>query len=98
MYCPMCEVEPDVGALAREWVRETTDCGAFGDQQGKLASWSVTYSAHEYVELLGTYGDHIGLESEVRERLFDGVVGVIAAAGGTITVDYTTLLLLARGW
>jgi SAM-dependent methyltransferase len=93
---PMCLAEPDPGALSREWLRETRDCGAFGDQQGKLAAWSVTYTAAQYVELLGTYGDHIGLEPEVRERLFEGVVDVIDAAGGTIEVSYTTLLLLAR--
>jgi SAM-dependent methyltransferase len=95
---PMCLAEPDSGALSREWLRETRDCGAFGDQQGKLASWSVTYTALQYVELLGTYGDHIGLEPDVRERLFEGVVDVVDAAGGTIEVSYATLLLLARAW
>jgi SAM-dependent methyltransferase len=93
---PMCLLEPDPGALAREWVRETGGCGAFGDQQGKLASWSVTYSSEGYVDLLGTYGDHIGLEPDVRERLFEGVERTIDAAGGTIEVSYATLLLLAR--
>ncbi len=93
---PMCPVEPDPGALAAEWVRETNGSGAFGDQQGKLAAWSVNYSAQGYVDLLGSYGDHIGLEPAVRERLFDGIVEVIEAAGGTIEVAYATLLLLAR--
>ena len=27
---PMCPAEPDAGALAREWTRETEACGAFG--------------------------------------------------------------------
>ncbi|HEY3775018.1 MAG TPA: class I SAM-dependent methyltransferase [Solirubrobacteraceae bacterium] len=95
---PMCPIEPDPGALAGEWMRETSGCGAFGDQQGKLAAWSETYTAEGYVELLGTYGDHIGLEPGVRRRLFDGVGDVIDAAGGTIEVAYATLLLLARAW
>ncbi|HLI61675.1 MAG TPA: class I SAM-dependent methyltransferase [Solirubrobacteraceae bacterium] len=93
---PMCPVEPDPGALAREWMRETSATGAFGDQQGKLAHWSVTYTAQAYVDLLGTYGDHIGLEPDVRERLFDGVRQAIEAAGGSIELPYATLLLLAR--
>ncbi len=93
---PLCPLEPDPGALAREWVRDTGARGCFTDQQGKLAAWSVTYTTEGYVELLGTYGDHIGLDDEVRERLFDGVARVVARAGGTIEVAYSTLLLLAR--
>jgi SAM-dependent methyltransferase len=93
---PMCPVEPDPGALAAEWVRETRSSGAFGDQQGKLAAWSVTYTAQGYVDLLGTYGDHIGLGPEVRSRLFEGIARTIDAAGGAIEVHYATLLLLAR--
>jgi SAM-dependent methyltransferase len=93
---PMCVAEPDPGALASEWVRETNACGAFGDQQGKLAAWSVRYTGQEYVDLLATYGDHIGLDDDVRSRLFEGVAGVIESAGGTIEVSYSTLLLLAR--
>ena len=93
---PMCLAEPDPGALAAEWMRETAACGAFGDQRGKLASWSVTYTAQDYVDLLATYGDHIGLEDAVRSRLFEGVAHVIESAGGTIELAYSTLLLLAR--
>ncbi|HET9124804.1 MAG TPA: class I SAM-dependent methyltransferase [Solirubrobacteraceae bacterium] len=93
---PMCPVEPDPGALAAEWMRETNGTGALGDQMGKLAAWSVTYTAQGYVDLLGTYGDHIGLEPDVRGRLFDGVRDTVEAAGGTIEVGYSTLLLLAR--
>ena len=93
---PMCPSEPDAGALAREWLRDTRNSGTFGDQAGKLAYWSVSYTAQGYVDLLGTYGDHIGLEPEVRERLFEGIRGTVDAAGGTIEVRYSTLLLLAR--
>jgi len=92
----LCPAEPDTGALAAEWVRETGAGGAFGDQQGKLAAWSVTYTAQGYVDLLGTYGDHIGLDADVRARLFDGIRRTVEVAGGTIEVPYSTLLLLAR--
>ncbi|HET8979067.1 MAG TPA: class I SAM-dependent methyltransferase [Solirubrobacteraceae bacterium] len=93
---PMCPLEPDSGALAREWLRHTQESGVFGDAQGKLCSWSVTYTACGYTDLLGTYADHIGLEPAVRERLFCGIEQIIDEAGGTIELPYTTLLLLAR--
>lgn len=90
---------PDAGdavALAREWVQETRDSGVFGEPQGPLWSWSVTYTSAGYTELLGTYGDHIGLEADVRERLFNGIEQLLDDAGGTIELSYCTLLLLAR--
>lgn len=93
---PMCPIEPDPGALAREWVRETSAAGAFADQQGKLAAWSVTYTAEGYADLLATYGDHIALTPAVCERLLDGVRAAIEDAGGSIELPYSTLLLLAR--
>jgi hypothetical protein len=77
-------------------MRETGACGGFEDQGGRLASWSIRYSAEGYVALLGTYGDHIGLDPEVRGRLFEGVRQTVERAGGWIDVSYATLLLLAR--
>jgi SAM-dependent methyltransferase len=93
---PMCPVEPDPSALAAEWVRHTHASGVFGEPQGKLFSWSVTYTATGYTDLLGTYGDHIGLKPAIREALFDEIEQIIDDANCTIEVPYTTLLLLAR--
>lgn len=93
---PMYPYEPDVDALAREWVRETSDSALFGQPEGKLCSWSATYTATGYTELLGTYGDHIALEPALRGALFDGLEVRINRAGGKIELPYSTLLLLAR--
>lgn len=93
---PMYPHEPDAGALAGEWVRDTRETGLFAAPQGKLCSWSVTYSASGYTQLLGTYGDHIGLSPAVRAALFDSIELTIEEAGGTIDLPYATLLLLAR--
>jgi SAM-dependent methyltransferase len=92
---PMVPVEPDAGALAREWVRHTGASGFFHGPQGKLACWSLTYTAADYADLLGTYGDHLGLEPRIREPLLHGIRRVVDAAGGTIEVPHTTLLLTA---
>lgn len=55
-----------------------------------------TFSAQEYVSLLGTYSDHIALEEEKRRGLFEGIAQAIRRHGGTITLYDTIDLELAR--
>ena len=93
---PMCPLEPDPDALAREWVSHTLLSGAFGEPEGKLCSWSVTYTATGYSDLLGTYADHLALDAGVRDDLLRRIERTIGDAGGTIELPYSTLLLLAR--
>jgi SAM-dependent methyltransferase len=93
---PLLPAEPDPGALAAEWVRETEAAGAFDDPRGSLCEWAVRYSAAGYAELLSTYNDHATLPSDVRAGLLRGVEHVIDGAGGTIELPYRTLLLLTR--
>jgi hypothetical protein len=68
----------------------------FEDPLGKLLDWSQTYTATGYTDLLGTYGDHMGLEPEVRDRLFADIEAIIESGDGTIELNYRTLLLMAR--
>ena len=49
-----------------------------------------------YVALIGTHSDHIVLEDGKRHALLAAVADAIDAAGGTLTVPYTTHLSLAR--
>lgn len=93
---PMYPHDLDFGVVVAEWVKEIQERGEFVDHQGKLCSWAATYTAAAYTELLGTYSDHLDLEPAVRNRLFDGIERVIDRAGGTIELEYSTLLLLAR--
>lgn len=93
---PMLKVDVDHDALVREWPRDAPDPDAFGDLRSAVYEWSVRYGAEDYVALLGTYGDHIVLEPELRERLLAGVAEVIDAHGGSIELPYSTHLLLAR--
>jgi hypothetical protein len=48
------------------------------------------------VALLGTYGEHLTLPNDIRERLFAGVTDVINRDGGTIELPYTTHVLITR--
>jgi SAM-dependent methyltransferase len=93
---PMHPLEPDASALGREWAGEIERSDVFEGPLGKLLDWSQSYTATGYTDLLGTYGDHIGLEPEVRDRLFADIEAIIESGDGTIELNYRTLLLMAR--
>jgi len=93
---PMLTTEVEQGALMREWAVDATDVDAFSDCRGAEYQWSADYDADGYAALLGTYGDHLTLDPEVRERLLASVAAVIEEHGGTIELPYATHLLVAR--
>ena len=55
-----------------------------------------TFSAEEYVELLGTYSDHIAMEEKIRMKFFSEIEEAINKHGGWYTVYDTIDLQLAR--
>lgn len=55
-----------------------------------------TFSAKEYVELLGTYSDHIAIEEKVRREFFSEIEKAINQYGGSFTIYDTIDLQLAR--
>jgi SAM-dependent methyltransferase len=58
--------------------------------------WSRPYSAEEYIQLLGTYSDHIALDEESRNRLFAAIENAISKHGGFLDKRYTTVLQMAQ--
>ena len=54
------------------------------------------FSAREYVELLGTYSDHIAMEESMRNEFFERISNAIDKHGGSITICDTIDLQLAR--
>lgn len=54
------------------------------------------FSAKEYVELLGTYSDHIAIEESIGTKFFSRIEEAINKHGGTITIYDTIDLQLAR--
>ena len=93
---PMAAAEVEHGALMAEWANDAPDRDAFTDYRGAQFDWSETYTADDYVALLGTYGDHLTLDDQIRERLLAEIGDVIDQHGGTIELPYTTHLLVAR--
>lgn len=68
----------------------------FTDIQYALFHRERVFSAKEYVELLGTYSDHIAIEETIRIKFFSKIEEAINKYGGTITVYDTIDLQLAR--
>ncbi len=54
------------------------------------------FTAKEYIELLGTYSDHIAIEGTIRTKFFSSIENAINEYGGTITIYDTMDLQLAR--
>lgn len=55
-----------------------------------------TFSAKEYVELLGTYSDHIAIKEKIRMEFFSKIEETINKYGGSFTIYDTIDLQLAR--
>ena len=68
----------------------------FTDIQYKLFYRERIFSAKEYIELLGTYSDHIAIEEKIRIKFFSKIEEAINNYGGTITIYDTMDLQLAR--
>lgn len=75
---------------------EITKKYGFTDIRHQLYRRTREFTAAEYVQLLGTYSDHISLPDEVRLPFFRAVEEVIEAHGGSMTIYDTMDLQLAR--
>ena len=68
----------------------------FSDIQYKLFHRTRTFSAKEYIMLLGTYSDHIAIEEAIRNEFFSKIEDAINKHGGEITIYDTIDLQLAK--
>ncbi|HEY3462483.1 MAG TPA: class I SAM-dependent methyltransferase [Gaiellaceae bacterium] len=83
--------------VAGEWGDELRASGAFDRVEERRHLQPLTYSADEYVAVLGTFSDNVALPAEQREELFRRIHARIEARpGGTVTKHY--LLVLTVGY
>ena len=68
----------------------------FTDIFYKLYHRTRTFTADEYITLLGTYSDHIAIEEKTRMKFFSEIKDAINGLGGQITIYDTIDLQLAR--
>lgn len=68
----------------------------FADIQHRLYHRTREFTAAQYVQLLGTYSDHIAIEEKTRGCFFREIEQAINRMGGMITIYDTIDLQLAR--
>jgi len=68
----------------------------FTDIKHALFYRTRMFSAKEYIELLGTYSDHIAMEEPLRTEFFSKIKETINQYGGSFTIYDTIDLQLAR--
>lgn len=90
-------VGPTVGweSVSQQTVDEITASGHFGPVQVRKFPWSARYDTRQYLGLLNTYSDHLGLLEATRAGLFEGVAEVIRRHGGYIEKPYVAVLYIA---
>lgn len=95
-YMPGSKESPEhTEAHTRAWAALAERYG-FTDIAWRLYRRTRTFTAAQYIGLLGTYSDHIAIEQETRGRFFAELQGVIEDFGGRITLCDTIDLALAR--
>lgn len=94
----IAEDSPALGFVGRGRMEEHVErlAGQFQTVETRTYRWDFDYDASAYLELLQTYSDHLLLPVERRRALLDGVYALIGRLGGTITVHYATVAILAR--
>lgn len=68
----------------------------FTDITYKLFYRERVFTAEEYIQLLGTYSDHIAIEETIRNDFFSKIAAAINRHGGKIIISDTMDLELAR--
>lgn len=58
--------------------------------------WEQSYTAAEYIDLINTYSDHITLPDTEKSALSAAVSAWIESLGGTLSVPYETVAIVAR--
>jgi ubiquinone/menaquinone biosynthesis C-methylase UbiE len=86
----------EAAAIRPEEVEEWRASGRFEEVQTRAYAWTMDYTAEAYVRMLDTHSDHRTLPAEHRARLFDGIMRLVDAFGGTVTRQQATILCLAR--
>lgn len=73
------------------------DTGLFDVVAVRRHVWPVTYTADEYVAVLGTYSPNIALDPDRRRSLFDRIHRRVAEQeGGRVTKHYLATLTVGR--
>jgi ubiquinone/menaquinone biosynthesis C-methylase UbiE len=82
---------------AEKPVGEPAGLALFSPAVERRYQWTIKYSAAEYVDLIGTYSDHIVLPEAQRLALFRGIADLIDREyAGKVLKHYETVLRLLK--
>lgn len=95
-YMPNAMEGSEYGEKEAEERAETAGKYGFTDITYRLYHRTRSFTAKEYVALLGTYSDHMVIEEGTRKKFFAEIEEVINRFGGQITLYDTIDLALAR--
>ncbi|MBI3890434.1 MAG: GNAT family N-acetyltransferase [Candidatus Wallbacteria bacterium] len=70
--------------------------GLYEDIVYREYPWTHEYTAQAWVDLLTTQSDHIVLERQTQDRLLEAIANAIDSHGGTVVIEYSTVLVVAR--
>jgi SAM-dependent methyltransferase len=84
-YLTMC-------STAADGIRQA---GAFGDPGERRFGWDRRYTRDEWLDQVPTFGGHAQLAPATLEDLLAGIGAAIDAAGGSFTMQYTTVAVTA---
>ena len=69
----------------------------FADLDQHRFPFAVTYTADQFLALVGTYASHAKLTAHQQDALDEALRGAIDGLGGAVTKPYEALLILGRG-
>ena len=79
--------------------RKPVGVALFSEPEERRYQWATEYTAMEYVDLLGTYSDHISLPDGERRELFESIADMIEREyDGQVLKHYETVLRLYSGY
>ncbi len=92
-------LDPEVWAArdteTRNYLAELQDSNAFTAVESSSYEHERVYTRAEWLDVVGTYSDHILLPAALRDELFTAVGEAIDANGGKRRVRYTTEVVTA---
>ena len=95
-YMPASKMSPEYTmemAVSRAKIAEKY---GFTNIEAHLFTRRRSFTASEYIRLLGTYSDHIAIEESTRKKFFSEIEETILSFGGTIRISDTMDLELMR--
>lgn len=96
VYMPGSPAPSEYTALNASGRADIAKKYGFTDISYKLYHRMRTFTSKKYIELLGTYSDHIAIEEKTRNIFFSEIESAIEGFGGQITIYDTIDLQLAK--